>query len=113
MARELAYTGRKLKADEALRLGFVNQVFSDHEALIAGVMDIAKKIAQNSPLAVVGCKDMINYSREHSIQDSLTYMATWQAGMFRPNDMMKIFAATATKQQAELDNIWPIKDLFE
>ncbi|GAA6135592.1 crotonase/enoyl-CoA hydratase family protein [Oceaniserpentilla sp. 4NH20-0058] len=113
VVRELAYTGRNFSAQEAKELGFVNQVFESHEALLEGVMAIAQSIAQNSPLAVVGCKEMLNYSRDHSVEDSLKYMATWQAGMFRPNDMMKTFAAKATKSQAEFENIWPVKGLFE
>ncbi|REG84300.1 crotonase/enoyl-CoA hydratase family protein [Marinomonas pollencensis] len=113
LARELAYTGRKFSALEAKEMGFVNRVYADHDSLIAGVLEIAKSIAKHSPLAVTGCKEMINYSRDHGIEDSLKYMATWQAGMFRPNDMMKGFAAKQQQTQAKFDNIWPQKPLFE
>ena len=98
IVRELAYTGRK---------------FSAQEAMLDEVMTIAKHIASNSPLAVAGCKEMLNYARDHSVKDSLNYMATWQAGMFRPNDMMKIFAAKAQKAQPDFENVWPKKDLFK
>lgn len=108
MVRELAYTGRNFYADEALRLGFVNQVFADHEALLAGVMDIAANIARHSPLAVVGCKNMINYSRDHSVADSLNYMATWQSGMFRIEEVMKAVQASSKKEQAEFDDLLPL-----
>ncbi|MEL0637083.1 crotonase/enoyl-CoA hydratase family protein [Marinomonas sp. TI.3.20] len=113
IVRELAYTGRKFSAQEAKDMGLLNAVFPDHESLISGVLDVAKSIAKNSPLAVTGCKEMINYSRDHSVEDSLKYMATWQAGMFRPNDMMKSFAAKQQKSQAKFDDIWPKKPLFE
>ncbi len=113
VVRELAYTGRKLSAQEAKSLGFVNEVYDSHEALLDGVMTIAQRIAQNSPLAVAGCKEMLNYSRDHSVEDSLKYMATWQSGMFRPNDMMKTFAAKASGAKPEFENIWPVKGLFE
>ena len=113
IVRELAYTGRKFTATEAKDMGLVNAVYPDQESLIAGVLDVAKSIAKNSPLAVTGCKEMINYSRDHSVQDSLKYMATWQSGMFRPNDMMKSFAAKAQKSNAVFDEVWPKKALFE
>ncbi|ARU54311.1 enoyl-CoA hydratase/isomerase family protein [Oleiphilus messinensis] len=113
MVRELAYTGRRFTAAEAQSMGLVNRVFPDHDALVTGVLEIAAQIAANSPLAVVGCKEMINFSRDHSVQDSLKYMATWQSGMFRPNDMMKTFAAKAQKNQASFDEVWPNKPLFE
>lgn len=112
ITRELAYTGRKFTAQEALKWGLVNAVYPDHESLLEGVMEIAAHIASHSPLAVTGCKEMLNYSRDHSVEDSLKYMANWQSGMFRPQDMMKAFAAKAQKTQAEYENLLPVKDLF-
>jgi enoyl-CoA hydratase len=113
IVRELAYTGRKFTAQEAKDMGLVNAVYPDQESLLAGVLEVAKSIAKNSPLAVTGCKEMINYSRDHSVEDSLKYMATWQSGMFRPNDMMKSFAAKAQKSDAVFDEVWPKKPLFD
>lgn len=113
VVRELAFTGRNFSAQEALALGLVNQVFESQEAMLDGVMVIAAQIAKHSPLAVTGCKEMLNYSRDHSVADSLKYMATWQSGMFRPHDMMKTFQAKATKSQAQFDNLFPVKGLFE
>jgi enoyl-CoA hydratase len=113
IVKELAFTGRKFAASEAQQFGLVNRVYDDQDSMLVGVMEIATQIAVNSPLAVTGCKEMLNYSRDHSVEDSLKYMATWQAGMFRPNDMMKTFQAKAMKTQAEYDDLLPIKGLFE
>ncbi|WP_415902002.1 crotonase/enoyl-CoA hydratase family protein [Neptuniibacter sp. QD29_5] len=101
LARELAYTARKLSADEALKTGLVNRVFPTQDAMLDDVMDIATQIASQSPLAVTGCKQMINYARDHSVQDSLSYMATWQAGMFQPEDMMQTFSAKMSGKAPE------------
>lgn len=113
VVRELAYTGRKFSAAEARNLGFVNAVYPDQESMLEAVMGIAGQIAANSPLAVTGCKEMLNYSRDHSVEDSLKYMATWQAGMFRPTDMMKSFQAKAQKQAPQYDALFPVKPLFD
>ncbi len=113
VVRELAYTGRKFSAEEARSLGFVNQVYASQEAMLEGVMGIAKAIAANSPLAVSGCKEMLNFSRDHSVDDSLKYMANWQSGMFRPNDMMKAFAAKAQKSAPQFDALFPVKQVFD
>jgi enoyl-CoA hydratase len=113
IVKELAFTGRKFTAQEAQQFGLVNRIYDDQESMLKGVMEIAAQIAANSPLAVTGCKEMLNYSRDHSVEDSLKYMATWQAGMFRPNDMMKTFQAKAMKTQPEYDDLLPIKGLFE
>lgn len=113
IVKELAFTGRKFSAQEAQQFGLVNRVYDDQDSMLEGVMEIAAQIAANSPLAVSGCKEMLNYSRDHSVEDSLKYMATWQAGMFRPNDMMKTFQAKAMKTQPQYDDLLPVKGLFE
>lgn len=112
MMRELAYTAGKLSAQRAKEIGLVNEVFADHQSLLDGVMAIAREIANRSPMAVAGCKEMINYSRDHSVPDSLKYMATWQSGMFRPEDMMKAMVAQTQKTVAEFPEIYPIKPPF-
>ncbi|WP_286236904.1 crotonase/enoyl-CoA hydratase family protein [Neptuniibacter halophilus] len=108
LARELAYTARQLSAAEALKAGLVNQVFADHSSMLDGVMSVAAQIAARSPLAVTGTKQMINYARDHSLSDSLSYMATWQAGMFQPADMLQTFSAKMSGKAPEYEGLRPI-----
>ncbi len=107
IVRELAYTGRRMPAARAVEIGLVNEVFDDQPSMLEGVHRIAAEIASKSPLAVNGTKEMITYSRDHSVTDSLRYIATWQAGMFQPADMMETFSAKAEGREPEFD------DLFE
>lgn len=113
LARELAYTSRKLKAAEALSCGLVNQVFQSPEQLLEGVMKIAEQIAANSPLAVAGTKNVLNFARDHNMRDSLEYMATWQAGMFQPNDLMLSMAAQMQRKPGEFEPLYTITEPFE
>ena len=108
VCRELAYTGRRMQADEAKSVGLVNEVFSDQENLLDGVMEIAEEIASKSPLAIWGSKEMITYSRDHSTSDSLNYIATWQSGMFQPADMKEAFQAKAENRPSEFDDLLPL-----
>ena len=101
LARELAYTSRKMSAQEALQAGLVNAVFPDQAAMLESVMATAQSIAANSPLTVAGTKAMFNYGRDHGVSDSLQYMATWQAGMFRTTDLFESMRAGAEKRDAE------------
>lgn len=105
VARELAYTGDRMLAARAREVGLVNEVFDDHESLVAGVLEIAERIATKSPLAIWGTKEMINFTRDHSVADSLRYMAGWQAGMFQPADMMEEFGAKADKRPAQFEEL--------
>lgn len=107
VVRELAYTGRRLGAERALALGLVNEVFEDHEALLAGVFKIAGEIAGHSPLAVAGTKEMLNFTRDHSVADGLNYIATWNAGMLMGNDMPEALAARMQKRRPEYEALPP------
>lgn len=104
LARELAYTGRNLTADEALRSGLVNQVFENKECMMEGVKEIAKLIATKSPLSVRGSKRNIIFARDHSVNESLEYMANWNAGNFYSNDLMTAFQASMTKQKPTFED---------
>lgn len=107
LARELAYTGRRFYADEALQSGLVNRVFKDQAAMLDGVLQIAGEIAGKSPLAITGCKNMLNYARDHSVADGLNHVATWQSGIFPPEDMMIAFAAKAGGKPADFEEMPP------
>ncbi len=107
VARELAYTGRRLTAQRALEVGLVNEVFPTHEALVEGVLAIAAEIASKSPLAVWGSKEMLTYARDHSVADSLNHIATWQTGMFQPSDMVESFTARAEGRDPQYPDLLP------
>jgi enoyl-CoA hydratase/carnithine racemase len=101
LVRELAYTGRKLPADEAQRVGLVNQVFDTREALYMAVHELAHTIAGKSPLSIRGTKEMLNYSRDHSVADGLNHIATWNAGLLMSHDLMAAMMASMAKQTPE------------
>ena len=107
VAREYAYTGRRMSARRAVEVGLVNQLFDTHDDLVAGVLEIAAEIAAQSPLAVWGTKEMITYGRDHTVADGLNYVATWQTGMFQGFDMMEAFAAQADKRDPEYQDLLP------
>jgi enoyl-CoA hydratase len=109
IAREYAYTGRRMSAARAYELGFVNGVYATHDEMIAGVMAVAAEIATRSPLAVWGSKEMITYARDHTVADGLNYIATWQTGMFQPADMTEAFLARAQKRDAVYDDLHAVR----
>lgn len=109
LIRELAYTGRNWSAQEALAQGFVNQVFDDQDSMLSAVLKIAQSIAINSPMAVAGCKEMINYTRDHDVYDSLNYMATWQSGMLQMHDIMEAMAAGKEQRLPQFEGLKKLK----
>ncbi|MDP9466437.1 MAG: crotonase/enoyl-CoA hydratase family protein [Actinomycetota bacterium] len=106
-AREMAFTGRRVPARRAYEAGLVQQVYADHESLLEGVLDTAREIAAHSPLAVWGTKVAMNYARDHTVDDSLEQIATWQAGMFQPADMAEAFTAKLEKRLPVFPELLP------
>ena len=109
IAREMAYTGERMPAARAKEVGLVNEVYPDQPTMLDAVMGIAERIASRSPLAIHGTKEMINYTRDHSVADSLHYMATWQTGMFHPTDLLESFAARMEKRDPSYDDLPELK----
>ncbi|MGN0363785.1 MAG: enoyl-CoA hydratase-related protein [Bilifractor sp.] len=70
MAKQLIYTARNIKADEAYRIGLVNQVVSQEE-LMPTAKKLASVIAGNAPIAVRACKKAINEGLQEKIDDAL------------------------------------------
>ena len=104
VVRELAYTGRNMDAEEAKEVGFVNRVYEDRETMLREVTTLARHIASKSPISIRGTKEMILYTRDHSVQDGLNYIATWNAGMMSQQDLMAGITAQAEKKQASYED---------
>lgn len=108
-ARQMAYTAERVPAAKAKEIGLVNEVFDTPEALLDGVMEIAAKIAAHSPLAVTGCKRMINYARDHSTADTLDYIGLWNASMLRTEDIKESYIAKSERRAPQFDDLAPVK----
>ena len=59
MAKQMIYTARNIKADEAFRIGLVNAVYPQSE-LLGEAKKLAETIARQAPIAVRNCKKAIN-----------------------------------------------------
>ena len=67
--KDVALTARDWSADEALQVGFVSGVYETKQAALECALDMGKLIATKSPVAVQGTKEVINFSRDHTIAD--------------------------------------------
>jgi enoyl-CoA hydratase len=107
LVRELAYRGHRLDASRAEQVGFVNQVFADHGALLRGVLELAIEIASKSPLVVWGAKRAIDYARDHTVADGLDQVALWQAAMYHRSDSVETMEARQENRPASYDDLPP------
>jgi len=105
VVRELAYTGRKMPADECKSRGLYNEVYADHAAMMDAVMKVAAEIATKPPLAVYGCKRAITYSRDHNTKDALDNIAVWNMSMLIPAEMMEAMQAGMQKRAGKFKDL--------
>ncbi len=109
IVRELAYTGRRMPADEAKAIGLVNRVFPDHASLLAGALELAREISRKAPLAVYGCKRMITYARDHSTADALDYVGIWNASFLQREEIAEAIQANAQQRAATFVDLPPVR----
>jgi enoyl-CoA hydratase len=84
---ELAYTGRDIDAVRAERMGYVNEVLPDQEAVLKSARQLGAEIAANSPLAVQGAKAVLAEGRRARVEAGLRFVAAWNAGHLRSDDL--------------------------
>nr|XP_033813366.1 delta(3,5)-Delta(2,4)-dienoyl-CoA isomerase, mitochondrial isoform X2 [Geotrypetes seraphini] len=101
LVNELSFTSRKMMSDEASNCGLVSRVFPDKESMLQGAFDLASEIASKSPVAVQGTKINLVYARDHSVSESLQYMATWNMSMLQTEDIMKSVQAALEKKKTK------------
>jgi enoyl-CoA hydratase len=102
-AKELIYTGRTMRADEALASGLVNAVVPGEE-LMAKVMEMAQMIAANAPIAVAKSKASISDGFDMSADEAIAYENRLFAECFSTEDQKEGMAAFLEKRKAEFKN---------
>ena len=100
MAKQMIYTARNIKADEALRIGLVNAVYTQDE-LMAAAEKMAAGIAKNAPIAVRNCKKAINDGMDADIDEAIVIEEKLFGDCFESYDQKEGMAAFLEKRKVE------------
>ena len=96
---ELAYTGKDIGADRAEKIGLVNDVYPDADAVYAAACELAAEIAANAPLAVRGTKFMLQQGEDLTTEQSLLLNSLWtMATTLNSNDLTEAMQAFMEKR---------------
>lgn len=85
--RELAFTGRDIDAERALRINLVNDVYDDEAKLLEAARKMAREIADNPSVVVQGIKQVLGFGESQRIADAERFVAVWNAAFLASNDL--------------------------
>ena len=97
-AKDLIFTGRRVGAEEALRIGLVSQVVPP-ESLMTVAHETVTMIARQAPLAVAAAKRAINSALDLPLAVGLAYEAEVFALAFATNDQREGMTAFLDKRR--------------
>ena len=98
MAKQLIYTARNIKADEAFRIGLVNAIYPQEE-LMPAAKKMAAAIAQNAPIAVRACKKAINDGLDAKMDDAIVIEEKLFGSCFETHDQIEGMSAFLEKRK--------------
>ena len=102
-AKELIFSGRMIKADEAERIGLVNAVYAP-EALLGGAMEMARSFVKNAPIAVKYAKACIDRGMQTDIDSGIACENELFAMCFATADQKEGMGAFLEKRSAQFTN---------
>ncbi|MGJ8661902.1 MAG: enoyl-CoA hydratase-related protein [Bacteroidota bacterium] len=103
---------RTISGDEANNMGFVSRVSADRTELKLLAITLAERIANRSPVAVIGAKELMKFTKEHGVKASLRYTAAWQSGVFPGKDLETCIRARQEKIHPELEGMADEQNLY-
>lgn len=103
--KEMALTAALFDAPTALHQGLLSKVSPTREQCILDGLDTARLIATKSPVAIQGTKFLLDYSREHTVQEGLQMTEIWNAAMLQSRDVSDAIAGALTKSPAKFSKL--------
>ncbi len=97
-ASEMALTGEDIGAERAVAMGLVNRVVADPSEVYPAAVDIARRIAANSPLAVRGTKAVLRANDGRTVDEGLDFVARWNVMYLDSHDLREAYAAFMEKR---------------
>ncbi|KAI8849279.1 ClpP/crotonase-like domain-containing protein [Chytridium lagenaria] len=103
--RDICFTARNFGAAEALQFGLVSKILPSKTELVDEALKMAAVIAGKSPVATVGTKHVLNYSREHTVEEGLKHVALWNSVMLNTEDVKVAITANLSKQKPKFSKL--------
>ena len=100
-AKEIIFSGRNLKVEEALEIGLVLKIFEDKESMMNESRATLELMSKNSPLAIAKAKKVMNRGNDLTISNGLELESEQFSQLFSSQDMKEGTGAFLEKRQAQ------------
>lgn len=104
--KDVCLSARIFGADEALRVGFVSHVEPTKDKAIERALGMAKLLAEKSPVAVQGTKELLNHARDNRLADSLRYTGVWNSAAIQTQDVQDAMLSGLQKRKPTFAKLW-------
>ncbi|OAQ61791.1 enoyl-CoA hydratase/isomerase family protein [Pochonia chlamydosporia 170] len=103
--KDVCMSARDFDAREALQVGFVSQVHEDKERTVQAALEMAGRLAEKSPVAVQGTKELLNYGRENGTAAALRYTTIWNSVALQAGDVPSALMSVFSKKKPTFEKL--------
>lgn len=103
--KDVCLSARVFGAEEALRVGFVSYVEPTKAKAIEKALGLAKLLAEKSPVAVQGTKELLNHARDNRLADSLRYTGVWNSAAIQTKDVTDAMLSGLQKRKPTFEKL--------
>jgi delta(3,5)-delta(2,4)-dienoyl-CoA isomerase len=103
--KDVSLSARFFGGEEALRVGLVSYVLENKAAAIAKALDLASLLAEKSPIAVQGTKELLNHARDNKLADSLRYTRVWNSAAIQTSDVERAMLSGLKKTKPRFEKL--------
>lgn len=103
--KDVCLTARDFSAQEALAVGFVSQVHASKDEAVSSAVAMAARLAEKSPVAVQGTKELLNYGRDNDVASSLRYTQVWNSAALQGKDFGQAIMSGLKKTKPRFEKL--------
>ncbi|CAG8959677.1 hypothetical protein HYFRA_00001582 [Hymenoscyphus fraxineus] len=103
--KDVCLSARIFGAEEAYRVGLVSHVQENKAAALDKALEMAKTLAEKSPIAVQGTKELLNHGRDHKLADSLRYTGVWNSVGIQTTDVERAMMSGLKKTRPRFEKL--------
>jgi delta(3,5)-delta(2,4)-dienoyl-CoA isomerase len=103
--KDVCLSARFFGSEEALRVGFVSYVLENKAAAVKKGLEVAGLLAEKSPIAVQGTKELLNHARDNKLADSLRYTGVWNSAAIQTSDVERAMLSGLKKTKPRFEKL--------